>query len=98
MEPNAKSRAGGYFFLSDFIKDISKAIPKLNGPIHVLCKILKNIVSLAAECEIDAAFENGQDTTITCCTLIKMGHLQPPTPIQVNNTTAQRFIDDTLKE
>ena len=27
-----------------------------------------------------------------------MGHPQPPTPMQVNNTTTQRFIDSTLKE
>ena len=27
-----------------------------------------------------------------------MGHPQPPTPIQVDNTTAQRFIDGTIKE
>ena len=74
VEPNAKSRAGRYFFLSDFIKDISKAIPKLNGPIYVLCKILKNIISLAAECEIGATFENGQDATVIRRTLIEMSH------------------------
>ena len=27
-----------------------------------------------------------------------MGHPQPPTPMQVDNTTAKRFIDGTLKE
>ena len=98
VEPNTKSRAGGYFFLSDFIKDLSKAAPKLNGPIHNLCIILKNIVSSATECEIAAAFENGQDTTIIRHTLIEMGYPQPPTPIQVDKTIAQRFIDGTLKE
>lgn len=101
VEPNAKSRVGGHFFLSDYISDlstISKIVPRLNGPIHTLCRILKNIVSSAAECEIAAAFENGRDATVIRRTLIEMGHSQPPTPIQVDNTTAQRFIDGTIKE
>ena len=59
VEPGAKSQVGGYFFLSDFIKDMQIAEPKLNGPTHNLCKILRNIVSSAAECEIVVAFENG---------------------------------------
>ena len=59
VEPNTKSRVSSYFFLSNFISDLSKAIPHLNGPIHTLSKILKNIVSSAAECEIASAFENG---------------------------------------
>ena len=59
VEPNTKSRVSGDFFLSDFICDLSKAEPKLNGPIYHLYKILKNIVSSTAKCEIAAAFENG---------------------------------------
>jgi len=74
VEPGARSRVGGHFFLSDFIEDLSKAEPKLNGPILNLCKILKNIVSSAAECEIAAAFENGQDATVIQRTLIEMGY------------------------
>ena len=81
IEPNDKSRAGGYFFLSDFIKDLSKAALKLNSPIYNLCIILKNIVSSAAKYEITATFENGQDATVIRCTLIEMGYPQPPTPI-----------------
>ena len=99
--PNAKSRVGGHFFLSDYIHDLStlaKASLRLNGPVHTLCKILRNIVSSAAECEITGAFENGQDATVIRQTLIKMGHPQPLTLIQVDNTTAQRFIDGTIKE
>ena len=101
VEPNAKSRVGGHFFLSDFISDASKLsqiVPRLNGPIHILCRILKSIVSSAAECEIAAAFENGLDAVVIRRALIEMGHPQPPTPIQVDNTIAQRFIDGTIKE
>ena len=27
-----------------------------------------------------------------------MGHTQPPTPMQVDNTTAKKFIDGIIKE
>jgi hypothetical protein len=81
VEPNTKSRVSSYFFLSNFISDLSKATPHLNRPIHTFSKILKNIVSSAVEYEIASAFENGQDTIVIHHTLIKMGHPQPPTPI-----------------
>ena len=98
MEPKAKSRVGGHFFLSDFIQDVTKADPKLNGPVHTLCKILKNVVASAAECEIAAAFENGQEATFMRRTLIEIGHPQPATPMQVDNTTAHRLMQGTIKE
>ena len=53
---------------------MSKAIPKLNSPIHVLSKILKNIVLSVAECKIGAAFENGKDDTVMRHALIKIGY------------------------
>ena len=98
VEPEARSRAGGFFYLSNFIKDITKASPKLNGPIHVLCKILKNVVTSAAECEIASAFENGQDAIVIRRALQEMGHHQPSTPIQLDNTTATSFVHGTLKQ
>ena len=49
IEPKARRRAGGFFFLSGVLNDAEKRIPKLNGPTHVLCEILKNVFSSAAE-------------------------------------------------
>ena len=60
--------------------------------------MLKNVVSSAAECEIVAAFENGQDATVTRRALQEMGHQQPPTTIQLDNTTATSFTNGTLKQ
>ena len=65
-ELSAKSRVGSSFFLSNFVSDFSilaKATPHLNGPIHTICKILKNIIPSAAEYEIATAFKNRQDAT-----------------------------------
>ncbi len=44
--PGAKSRIGGYYYLSSNINQ-----PPLNGPILVLCKTLQRVVVSAAEAE-----------------------------------------------
>ena len=44
------------------------------------------------------AFENRQDATVIRRVLNKIDHPQLLTPMQVDNTTAQRFINSTLKE
>ena len=81
VEDGSKIRAGGHYFLSDFIKDIDKAQPKRNGNMHMLCKILKNTVASAAECEIASDFENDQDATVIRLKILEMNHLQPPVPV-----------------
>ena len=52
----------------------------------------------AAEAEICASFLAAQESIpiITC--LEELGHPQPPTPIQVYNTTAVGFVNRTIKQ
>ena len=45
FDKKTKSRAGGHYFLSHFAKELEKGIPKINGPVQKLHKILKNIAS-----------------------------------------------------
>ena len=45
--PNARSRAGGFFFLYNNTNN-NKQI-KVNDPMHTLCKIIKNVMGLADE-------------------------------------------------
>ena len=52
--PKARSRASGFFFLSDDPAQPNQA--KLNGTIYVLCKIIKSALGSVAESEIVAAF------------------------------------------
>ena len=52
----------------------------------------------AAEAEISAGYINGQDSVPIRTTLIEMGHPQPPTPLQVDNTTARSFANGTMKQ
>ena len=52
----------------------------------------------AAEAEIGAEYINGQDCVLIRTTLEEMGRHQPPTPIQVDNTTATSFANGTMKQ
>ena len=99
-EPNAKSRAGGLFFLSNNIENPGtppKTPPKLNGIVGCLAKIIRQIMSSAMEAEVCAAYENAREACPMRETLRELGHKQPPTPIQVDNSTAVGFANKTIK-
>jgi hypothetical protein len=100
-ETRARSRAGGHFFLSDapINPDLPPdQIPPLNGPIHTVSKILDVVVGSAAEAEIGGTYINGQEAVPLRITLSELNHPQPPTPMQVDNTTAEGFANDTIKQ
>jgi hypothetical protein len=63
-----------------------------------MCKIIDVVVGLAAEAKIGAGYLNGQDAVPIITTLTELGHPQPPTPIQVDNTTAEAFANKTMKQ
>jgi hypothetical protein len=52
----------------------------------------------AAEAEIGASYVNGQEAIPLRTALEELGHPQPPTPMQVDNTTAVGFANDTIKQ
>jgi hypothetical protein len=100
-ETGARSRAVGHFFLSSPPLDPASppaTLPTLNGPIHTMCKIIDVVVGSAAEAEIDAGYLNAQEAVPICTTLRELGHPQPPTPMQVDNTTAEGFANGTMKQ
>lgn len=95
----ARSRAAGYYFLSsnpDTLPDPTAA--PSNGAITVYCQILKTVVSSAAEAELGALFLNSQNACPLRVALEEMGHPQPATPIQTDNSTACGIINDTVKQ
>jgi hypothetical protein len=100
-EPKACSRAGGHFFLSDLScspHKQPKTTPTSNGPIYSLSRIICNVMGSAAEAEIASSYMNGQEAIPIRTTLNEMGHPQPPTPVQVNNSTAEGFANNTIKQ
>ena len=80
------------------LSDPDTPSPRINGAIHVHCKILKEIVSSAAEAEFGALFHNGRDACPIRNTLMELGHKQPPTPIITDNSTAKGIANDTVKQ
>jgi hypothetical protein len=90
--PEAKSRAGGYHFIGN------KDGKLFNGPIMVLAKIIKNVMSSAAEAEVAALFMNAQEMAPMRQCLKELGHPQPPTPIKTDNSTATGIINNTIKQ
>jgi hypothetical protein len=100
-ESEARSRAGGFFFLSSPVLDTpdpNAPPPPFNGAIHIHCSIMKMVLSSAAEAELGALFFNAKDGAMLRTTLIDMGHPQPLTPIQTDNACAAGIANDTVKQ
>ena len=95
-EPKARSRWAGFHFLGE--TNTESLITKPNGPIHIPCQIMKEIVSSAAEGELAAVFHNAKEACPIRTCLDELGHKQPPTPIVTDNTTAAGIANDTVKQ
>ena len=52
----------------------------------------------ANEAETRAAYINGQEAVPIQTLLLELGHPQPATPIQVDNSTADGIVNDTIKQ
>jgi hypothetical protein len=89
----ARSRAGGHFFLgTNNYKDAKEN----NGAILTISQIIKNVMASAAEAECGALFINTKEAVALRNTLEEMGHPQPATPVQVDNTTADGIMNGKL--
>jgi hypothetical protein len=69
-----------------------------NGAILTISKVLKHVMSSAAEAEIGAVFINAKEGAVLCTTLEELGHPQPPTPLETDNTTATGYSNGTIKQ
>jgi hypothetical protein len=77
-ENEAKSRAGGFFYMGSDTKTDKKLT---NGENLIISKVLKNVMSSAAEAEIEAVFINAREGAVLRTTLEELVHKQPPTPV-----------------
>jgi hypothetical protein len=91
-ESNARSRAGGHFFLSE-----NDHYPNNNGAVLTIAQIIKTVMSSAAEAELGALYINAREVIPLRHLLLKMGHPQPPTPIQTDNSTALGVVNNTIQ-
>ena len=90
-ESNARSRAGGHFFISN-----NATYPPNSGSVLTVAKIIKSIMSSAAEAELSALFINCREAIPARQALSEMGHKQQPTPMQTDNTTAHGFVTNNI--
>ena len=87
-EPKAKSRAGGHFFLSN-----NTDIPPNNGAVLNIAHIIKHVMSSATEAELAALYISAREAVYIRIILDEMGHKQPPTPMQTDNSMAEGVIN-----
>eukprot|EP00957_Ditylum_brightwellii_P193011 14695753-Ditylum_brightwellii.AAC.1 len=72
----ARSRAGGYFYLSS-MPTPNNEVP-LNGAIHNKCSTIRNVMGSAAGAEVGCLYINCQGGEEIRAALMEMGHPQLP--------------------
>ena len=92
VQPNARSRYAGYFYLTNN----STSPPLSNGAVLVVCRTLRSVMRSAAEAECGGVFHNSQDAIILRTILEALGHPQPPTRIKTDNSTANSFVQANI--
>jgi hypothetical protein len=71
-EREAKSRAGGFFYMGN-IADTAKKLTK--GANLIISTVLRHVMSSAAEAEIGAVFISAKEGAVLCTTLEELGHI-----------------------
>jgi len=91
-EPKARSRAGGHFFLSN-----NSNIPPNNGAILNIAHIIKHVMTSATEAELAALYIMAREAVYIRIILEEMGHKQPPTPLQTDNSMADGVVNGKIQ-
>jgi hypothetical protein len=94
-EAKARSRSGGHFYMGN---QTTNAADIHNGAILNTSIIMRNVMASAAEAECGALFNNTREGVSLRNTLHEMGHSQPATPVQVDNTTTAGFANHQIKQ
>jgi hypothetical protein len=71
-------------------------LPLNNGPFSSILQITKAVLSLAAEAKVGALFINCCEVVLARHVLKFLGHPQLPTPMQMDNTTALRVVNQNI--
>ena len=91
-ESKARSRAGGHFFMSS-----DRQMPPNNGPVLILCQIIRAVMPSACEVEIGAMYMNVREVVPTRKTLEEMRHPEPRTPMQPDNSAAHSVVTNNIQ-
>jgi hypothetical protein len=87
----AEPEVGGNFFMTSDVE----LLPN-NGAVSTILQIIKAVMSLAAEAKVGALFINCRKAEPARHVLKFLGHSQPPTPMQTDNMTALRVVNQNI--
>ena len=73
-----------------------KPIPPDNGAILTIARIIKAVMASAAEAELGALYINSREAVYIRQILQEMGHAQPRTPVQTDNSTAAGIVNNKI--
>ena len=90
-EDQARSRAGEHFFLANNV-----GIPQNNEAILNIAQIIKAVISSVTEIEVGAMYTNAREAVHIRNILHEMGHPQPPTPMQIDDSTANGVLNNNV--
>ena len=91
-EPDARSRAGGHFFLST-----DSSVPHNNGAVLKIAHIINPVMSSATEAELAALYIVAREAVYIRIILNKMGHKQSLTPLQTDNSMADGVVNGNVQ-
>ena len=80
-----------HIFLSE-----NDAMPRWNGPVLTLAKIIKFVMSSASEAELGAMFITAQEMVAMRQTLQEMKWPQLNSPLQIDNSAAAGVVNNTI--
>jgi hypothetical protein len=105
VEPHARSRRGGDFYLGNRLKDplkpptaTERQAEANQGSILSQSHVIKEVCAAASEAEMAGVFHNARDGVPIRTTLEELGWKQDPTLIDTDNSTAEGFSNDTIKQ
>ena len=90
-DSKGRSRAGALFFLSE-----NDSMPRWNGPVPTIAKIIKFLMSSASEAELGAMFITAQEMLAMQQKLQEMKWPHPKSPLQTDNSAAARVVNNII--
>ena len=74
-----------------------RQMPPNNDAVLTLCQIMHAVMSSAREAEIGAMYMNAREALSARKTLKEMGHPQPRTPMQTDNSAAHSVATNNIQ-
>jgi hypothetical protein len=91
-EPHARSHTGSHFFLS-----FDEKLSRNNGAILNIAHVIKHVMFSTTEAKLATLYIMSHEAVYIRIILDEMGHKQPPTPIQTDNTMADAVINGKVQ-